>query len=147
MSPANQSHTTHDPLALPRRFFGTKLASIPPGLLCVGVCIFLVVASISSSTGTISKSQIVSYPAEGTHPAVSYSYADAGGEHPNQHDALLQSHGRLLSELATESPVISLLGILGSLFTCLTICQARIPAPYPYPYPYPCPYPCPCPYP
>ena len=128
----NIDHTTHDPLALPRRFFGTKLAGIPPALLCVGVCIFLVVSSISSSTGTISESQIVSYPAESAHPADSaYSYAGDGADelpqYPYQHDAPLQSHGRLLSELAAENPVISLIGVLGSLFTCLTICQARTP--------------------
>jgi len=113
------------------RFFGTKLAGIPPALLCVGVCIFLVVSSISSSTGTISESQIVSYPAESAHPADSaYSYAGDGADelpqYPYQHDAPLQSHGRLLSELAAENPVISLIGVLGSLFTCLTICQVRM---------------------
>ena len=118
------------PARLACRFFGTKLAGIPPALLCVCICIFLVLASISSSTGAINKSHVTSYPAEGIHPEDwspadpppgAYSYAGDGD------DELLQSHGRHLSQLASENPCLSLLGFLGSLFTCLTACQVRTP--------------------
>ena len=96
----------------------------------MGVWIFLVVASISGSTGTLSESQIASFPAERINLAEvgDYSYAgDVRGTRAPPHDAPLQSHGRLLSELAAENPVLSLLGLLGSLFTWLTICQVRTP--------------------
>ena len=136
-------------MRLRRRFFGTKLRSIPPALLCVGVCIFLVVASISGSTGTLSESQIASFPAERINLAEvgDYSYAgDVRGEppqNPHPHDSPLQSHGRLLSELAAENPVLSLLGLLGSLFTWLTICQVRTLLPLALPFPLPLPSPVP----
>ena len=115
----------------------------------MGVWIFLVVASISGSTGTISESQIASFPVERINLAEvgDYSYAgDVRGvppQNPHPHDAPLQSHGRLLSELAAENPVLSLLGLLGSLFTWLTICQVRTLLPLALPFPLPLPSPVP----
>ena len=112
----------------------------------MGVWIFLVVASISASTGTLSESQIASFPAERINLAEvgDYSYAgDVRGTRAPPHDAPLQSHGRLLSELAAENPVLSLLGLLGSLFTWLTICQVRTLLPLALPFPLPLPSPVP----
>ena len=69
--------------------------------MCVAICVFLfLTVAFSTYYGP--------------------NVVDAVSDDPYEH-----SRGRLLSRVATENPLASLLGLLGSVFSCLTVCQVR----------------------
>ena len=102
--PGSEHHPA--PIRIARRFFGGRC---PPALLCVLIFIFLIVANISYWTNYNSM-QTLKY-------GLPYLVFMRGHY---RDDKLQQAEGELQQFI-----VLSLLVCLGSLFTCLTVCQAR----------------------